>query len=108
MSESFAPRFPSSILTPPIQSDATGVGISNPLTATSVSVVPLCRPLVVEYAAAPDALQSVVVVVGRRPRDANATSDGRSGPTRPAASPLFEPYCDALGVGSEAEEALPE
>jgi hypothetical protein len=55
-------------------------------------------------------LQSVVVVVVGKsiPLRAIIIKLKRSSPTRPAAPPLFDPYWDALRVGSKAEEALAE
>lgn len=43
--------------------------------------------------------------VGSKPRLAIESSEKRSGPTRPAEPPRFEPYDAALGVGSSNEDS---
>lgn len=45
------------------------LGVSQPRTVASVSVVPECLPLTVGYPAAPDAFASPEVGVGHKPRD---------------------------------------
>lgn len=54
--------------------------------ALSVSVVPECRPLSVEYAAAPDAFESIAVAVGQH--EESLTPVRRSGVGRSKQTPL--------------------
>lgn len=50
--------------------------------------------------------QSRACGVGSRPRRAIVSSDSRIGPTRPIPPPRFEPYEEALGVGSKEEDTI--
>ena len=114
---------PSRAFGPPFSpSDALGVAHFGCLTAASVNVVPECRPLSVEYAAAPLAFASFAVAVGQSfptcsesgraffacvaslalpERQSRAVGVAHAGACDTSdVAPFCElPYCSAVGVG---------